>query len=75
MKKFIKNIIRSLYWKYAHDGDKWQMRLMMYHMGLFIRMDGSISNGEFILGQINEITGKLDLVAEARFPKIIGLQR
>lgn len=36
MKNFIKKIIRDLYWRYGHDGDPWQTRLVIYHLGNII---------------------------------------
>jgi hypothetical protein len=68
-----KTLIRLLYWKYAHKGDKWQMRLMMYHMRELTRMDSHLSNGEFIIGQINRINGNIDLIAELRVPTFKGI--
>jgi hypothetical protein len=29
---YIKRLIRYIYWEYAHDGDPWQTRLVIYHL-------------------------------------------
>lgn len=58
MKKFI----RWLYWKFAHDGDPWQQRLVVYHLSRISDKLGT--SGDLLIAEINE---KLEPLAEVRF--------
>lgn len=53
-----KRFVRYLYWKYAHEGDPWQMRLVVHYLGGVIRAveDGDIcrSPQELFLSALSE---------------------
>ena len=64
MKNFIKKIIRDLYWKYGHDGDPWQTRLVIYHLGNIISasqesVPSKDISGRFIFAQLEENMNKM----------------
>jgi len=61
--RLIKKIIRSLYWKYAHDGDPWQTRLVIYHMKNLVASNQDALpkidiSGRFLFAQIEDNMNK-----------------
>ena len=62
----MKRFIRWLYWTFAHKGDAWQARLVVYHLGNVIKVGENVSTGDIVLAQINK--GLLEKVGEVSIP-------
>ena len=60
----MKKLIRWLYWKFGHNGDAWQHRLVVYHLRAVIGCEDGKTPGSTILGQINTLNGRLEPIAE-----------
>lgn len=56
--KLVKRLIRWMYWRYAHDGDPWQCRLMLYHLGRIVKTGQdekkNMTVGTLVLAQVEE---------------------
>lgn len=63
----MKRLIRWLYWKYAHAGDPWQSRLIVWHLSNIIKAVPNQTAGDLVIAQLNAINGKLEKVAEVTF--------
>lgn len=66
----IKRLIRYLYWKYAHKGDFWQARLVVYHMSNVAQVyeDKPLPNTmDLFFGEINEKMGKIVGFSQVKF--------
>lgn len=69
--KMIKEFIRFLYWKFAHKGDSWQTRLVVYYFGELKKINGEVPSGHYLFTEIHRIHG-LQYIGHTHLPKISG---
>lgn len=68
----IKRLIRYLYWKYAHKGDFWQARLVVYHMANIVQIyeDKPLPDSmDLFFGEIND---KIEKTAHVKFHNTVS---
>ena len=66
MPKWMRALIRAAYWRWGHDGDPWQQRLVMHCLGKTRLESPEHTVGTVLISQLNRQHG-LERVAEVSF--------
>jgi hypothetical protein len=70
--KWIRRLIRAAYWRWAHDGDPWQARLVVYQLRKVELESPEHTPGTLLIAQLNPLLSgdPLIRVAELRIPEL-----